>query len=99
MDARDSRSAPARSISFTLNGRAASVTAPETTPLLDAPRNRLHLKAARFGRGVEQRGCRMVQVDGSPEKSRRKTLWAAAHRTVAGCAVGGRVDGVGSQPD
>src|ERR1700679_934492 len=82
MDAQDSHPLPAQSISFTLNGRAVSVTAPETTPLLDALRNQLDLKGARFGCGGEQCGCCMVLCDGSPEKSCGTPLGAVAHRTV-----------------
>jgi nicotinate dehydrogenase subunit A len=82
MDAPDSHPTSAQSISFTLNGRAVSVTAPETTPLLDVLRNQLDLKGTRFGCGAEQCGCCMVLIDGSPEKSCGKPLWTVAHRTV-----------------
>jgi nicotinate dehydrogenase subunit A len=82
MDAPDSHPTSAQSISFTLNGRAVSVTAPETAPLLDVLRNQLDLKGTRFGCGAEQCGCCMVLIDGSPEKSCGKPLWTVAHRTV-----------------
>ena len=71
-----------QSISFTVNGLAVTVTAPETTPLLDVLRNQLDLKGARFGCGAEQCGCCMVLIDGAPEKSCGKPLWSVAHRTV-----------------
>jgi nicotinate dehydrogenase subunit A len=70
------------SISFIVNGLPVTVTAPETTPLLDVLRNQLDLKGARFGCGAEQCGCCMVLIDGAPEKSCGKPLWTVAHRTV-----------------
>jgi nicotinate dehydrogenase subunit A len=73
---------PASAITFTVNGRTVSVTAPETTPLLDVLRNQLDLKGTRFGCGAEQCGCCMVLIDGSPEKSCGKPLWTVADRTV-----------------
>jgi nicotinate dehydrogenase subunit A len=91
MDAQDPNPAPAQSVSFTVNDQAVSVMAPETTPLLDVLRNQLNLKGARFGRGVEQCGCCMVLIDGSPEKSCGKPLWTVAHRTVV------TVEGLGTR--
>jgi nicotinate dehydrogenase subunit A len=82
MNEPNSDHASAKPISFTVNGRAVSVTAPETTPLLDVLGNQLDLKGARFGCGVEQCGCCMVLIDGLPEKSCGKPLWTVAHRTV-----------------
>ena len=53
-------------ISFTLNGRAASVGADGDTPLLDVLRNHLGLAGPKFGCGLEQCGCCMVLIDGEP---------------------------------
>ena len=91
MDTPNSHPTPPRRISITVNGRTVSVTVPETTPLLDVPRNQLDLKGARFGRGVEQCGCCMVLLDGSPEKSCGKPLWTVAHKTVV------TVEGLGTR--
>ncbi len=69
-------------ISFTVNGAAVSVDADPDTPLLDVLRNHLGLVGAKFGCGLEQCGCCMVLIDGSPEKSCGKAL-----STVAGKGV------------
>ncbi|HTW50568.1 MAG TPA: (2Fe-2S)-binding protein [Stellaceae bacterium] len=68
--------------SFTLNGRAVSVSAGDDTPLLDVLRNHLGLKGAKFGCGLEQCGCCMVLIDGSPEKSCGKALSTVAGKSV-----------------
>ena len=69
-------------ISLTVNGRAVSVGADGDTPLLDVLRNHLGLSGPKFGCGLEQCGCCMVLVDGTPTKSCGKAL-----STVAGCEV------------
>ena len=53
-------------ITFTVNGAAESVAAPETATLLDILRNHLGLMGTRYGCGLEQCGCCMVLVDGQP---------------------------------
>jgi len=68
--------------SFTLNGSAVAVSAGDDTPLLDVLRNHLGLKGAKFGCGLEQCGCCMVLVDGSPEKSCGKALSTVAGKSV-----------------
>jgi nicotinate dehydrogenase subunit A len=77
-------------ISFTLNGNPASVTADPDTPLLDVLRNHLGLSGPKFGCGLEQCGCCMVLVDGTPQKSCGKAL-----STVTGCIVV-TVEGLGT---
>lgn len=71
-----------RQVHFTVNGRAASVTADADTPLLHVLRNELGLMGTRFGCGLEQCGCCMVLIDGKPEKSCARPI-----STVAGKAV------------
>lgn len=53
------------SVSFTVNGQPVTVAASDE-PLLLVLRNRLGLRAARFGCGLEQCGACMVEVDGEP---------------------------------
>lgn len=73
----------ARSFAFTVNGRAVDVTvAHEDTPLLDVLRNELRLTGTRFGCGLEQCGCCTVLIDGKPEKSCTRPIWAVAGRSV-----------------
>src|SRR5271169_5771186 len=69
-------------IELVVNGAARSVTAADTTPLLDVLRNQLDLKGARYGCGLEQCGSCMVLVDGAP-------VYACAREvgTVAGKQV------------
>jgi nicotinate dehydrogenase subunit A len=70
------------SISFTVNGRSAEVSASGDTSLLDVLRNHLGLTGTRFGCGLEQCGACMVLIDGVPEKS-----CGTALSTVAGKCV------------
>ena len=67
---------------FTLNGEPVEVDAPETEPLLWALRNRLGLKAARFGCGEGSCGACVVLVDGRAEASCTLQLWAVEGRSV-----------------
>ncbi len=67
---------------FTLNGRAVKVDAPETEPLLWVLRNRLDLKAARFGCGDSACGACVVLVDGRPEMSCSVQLRSVAGRVI-----------------
>jgi nicotinate dehydrogenase subunit A len=65
-----------------VNGRAVSVSADGDTPLLDILRNHLGLTGTKFGCGLEQCGCCIVLVDGSPEKSCGKALSTVAGRDI-----------------
>jgi len=65
-----------------VNGSAVSVTVDGDTPLLDILRNHLGLTGTKFGCGLEQCGCCMVLVDGSPEKSCGKALSTVAGREI-----------------
>jgi nicotinate dehydrogenase subunit A len=78
------------SIELTVNGRQVSVTAGETTPLLDVLRNELDLKGARYGCGLEQCGACIVLVDGAP-------VFACSREvgTVAGTRVT-TIEGIGT---
>lgn len=69
-------------ISFTVNGRAATVSADGDTPLLDILRNHLGLVGSRFGCGLEQCGCCMVLIDGEPVKSCGKAISTVAGKQV-----------------
>ena len=71
-----------QTISLSVNGREASVTADGDTPLLDVLRNHLGLFGTKFGCGLEQCGCCMVLVDGRPEKSCGKALSTLAGRKI-----------------
>ena len=71
-----------QSTSLIVNGSAVSVTADGDTPLLDILRNHLGLTGTKFGCGLEQCGCCMVLVDGSPEKSCGKALSTVAGREI-----------------
>ena len=68
---------------FEVNGERVSVTpASDATPLLDVLRNALGLMGTRFGCGLEQCGSCTVLVDGQPEKSCAKPVWAVAGKSV-----------------
>jgi nicotinate dehydrogenase subunit A len=68
---------------FQVNGKAVSVSpANEETPLLAVLRNELGLMGTRFGCGLEQCGCCMVLIDGSPEKSCAKPVWSVAGKKI-----------------
>ena len=72
-----------QTVAFTLNGRAANVTAPhDDTPLLDVLRNQLRLTGTRFGCGLEQCGCCIVLIDGKPVKSCGRAIASVAGRSV-----------------
>ena len=65
-----------------VNGRTVQVDAAPDTPLLDVLRNGLGLTGARYGCGLEQCGSCTVLVDGQPEKSCGKPVWAVAGKSV-----------------
>ncbi len=68
---------------FSVNGKAVSVSpASEETPLLAILRGVLGLMGTRFGCGLEQCGCCMVLIDGSPEKSCAKPVWSVAGKKI-----------------
>jgi nicotinate dehydrogenase subunit A len=56
-------------VHFRLNGSDISLDAHGDEPLLFALRNRLNLKATRFGCGLEQCGACMVDIDGQAKYS------------------------------
>lgn len=78
------------SIQLNVNGRAVSVTAGDTTPLLDVLRNQLDLKGARYGCGLEQCGSCMVLVDGAPVYACSREVGTVAGRSVT------TIEGIGS---
>ena len=65
-----------------VNGEAVTVDADEATPLLAVLRNRLGLKATRFGCGLEQCGACMVLVDGQPAYSCSQPIRTAAGKSI-----------------
>jgi len=67
---------------LTVNGRTVSVTAGETTPLLDVLRNHLGLKGTRYGCGLEQCGTCMVLIDGKPDYSCAREVGSLAGHAV-----------------
>jgi nicotinate dehydrogenase subunit A len=69
-------------IAMTVNGRAVSIAAAETTPLLDVLRNHLDLKGARYGCGLEQCGSCMVLLDGEPVFACSREAGTVAGRQV-----------------
>ena len=71
-----------QSTRLTVNGSAVSVIADGDTPLLDILRNHLGLTGTKFGCGLEQCGCCIVLVDGSPEKCCGKALSTVAGREI-----------------
>jgi nicotinate dehydrogenase subunit A len=79
-------------VNFSVNGREVTVDADGDTPLLDILRNRLGLRGAKFGCGLEQCGCCMVLVDGRPEKSCGKALATVRGRQVLTIEGLGTVD-------
>ena len=69
-------------ISFTINGRAVSVTAPSETRLLWVIREELKLTGTKFGCGIGQCGACMVHVDGERTFSCLAPVSAVAGRKV-----------------
>ncbi len=73
----------AKSVAFSVNGKAVSVLpATDDTPLLNILRNELGLMGTRFGCGLEQCGCCTVLIDGQPEKSCAKPVWSVAGKNI-----------------
>jgi nicotinate dehydrogenase subunit A len=72
-----------QTVAFTVNGRAVEVVVPhDDTPLLDVLRNNLRLTGTRFGCGLEQCGCCIVLIDGTPVKSCGRAIGSVAGRKV-----------------
>jgi nicotinate dehydrogenase subunit A len=73
----------AKEFAFTLNGRPVGVAVDnEETPLLNVLRTKLGAMGTRFGCGLDQCGCCMVLIDGTPEKSCSKPVWSVAGKTI-----------------
>ena len=70
------------SVTLTLNGRATTLDADPSTPLLYALRGELGLNAAKFGCGLGQCGACTVLVDDQPAFSCLLPIGAAAGRHV-----------------
>lgn len=70
------------SIELSVNGRCHVLPVPGDANLLDVLRNRLGLKAARFGCGEGLCGACRVLVDGQPVPACDTPLWAVAGRSV-----------------
>lgn len=81
------------SLNLTVNGKPVQIAADGDTPLLDILRNHLGLSGTKFGCGLEQCGCCMVLIDGTPEKSCGKAV-----STVAGKEVT-TIEGLGTPDD
>jgi nicotinate dehydrogenase subunit A len=82
-----------REITLTLNGQRRAFTADDTTTLLDALRNHLDLKGARYGCGAEQCGACSVIIDGEDKPScavEVGTLEGRAITTVEGLGTPAR---------
>jgi nicotinate dehydrogenase subunit A len=77
-------------ISMTVNGVSVSLEADPDIPLLDVLRNRLGLTGTKFGCGLEQCGCCMVLIDGSPVKSCGKALSTATGKSIV------TIEGIGT---
>ena len=80
----------AQEIAFRVNGRQVSVAADAAAPLLDVLRNRLDLRGARYGCGLEQCGSCMVLVDGEPAYACSREIGTVAGRSVT------TIEGIGS---
>jgi aerobic-type carbon monoxide dehydrogenase small subunit (CoxS/CutS family) len=69
-------------IDLNVNGRAVSVEADATAPLIGVLRNALGLMGTRFGCGLEQCGSCMVLVDGEPVYACTREVATVMGRTV-----------------
>jgi len=77
-------------IALTVNGKALSVVAEATTPLLDVLRNQLDLKGSRYGCGLEQCGSCIVLLDGEPVYACSREVGTVVGRSVQ------TIEGLGS---
>src|ERR1700722_11444983 len=69
-------------IALQVNGKAVSVAGDATTPLLEALRNQLDLKGARYGCGLEHCACCMVLLDGEPIYACSREIGTVAGRSI-----------------
>jgi nicotinate dehydrogenase subunit A len=69
-------------VDLSVNGRPVSIVASEQKPLLDVLRNDLGLTGTRFGCGLEQCGCCLVLIDGTPEKSCTRPIGSVAGKAI-----------------
>src|SRR5580704_12857159 len=69
-------------INLSVNGRPVSIVASEQKPLLEVLRNDLGLIGTRFGCGLEQCGCCLVLIDGTPEKSCTRAIGSVAGKAI-----------------
>ena len=72
----------AERVSLTVDGKARSIEADPSTPLLYVLRDELHLDSPHFGCGLAQCGACTVQVDGKPVRSCVTPTSAAAGKHV-----------------
>lgn len=71
-----------KQIALTVNGKAMTVEAEETAPLLDVLRNDLGLLGARFGCGSGQCGACSVLIDGEDKPSCSAEIGNMAGKTI-----------------
>jgi aerobic-type carbon monoxide dehydrogenase small subunit (CoxS/CutS family) len=71
-----------RTITFTVNGKAQSVTTDPARPLLDVLREDLELSGAKFGCGERQCGACTVLVNGRPTFSCSTRVVTANNRKI-----------------
>ena len=69
-------------VTFTLNGKAVSVDAPDDKPLLWVLREDLGKTGTKFGCGIAQCGACTVHIDGNATRSCVLPLAAAADRDI-----------------
>jgi aerobic-type carbon monoxide dehydrogenase small subunit (CoxS/CutS family) len=72
----------AEAIRLTVNGRAVSVSADGTAPLLAVLRDVFGLRGTKFGCGTEQCGSCMVLIDGRPEYSCAREVASVVGRAI-----------------
>jgi nicotinate dehydrogenase subunit A len=82
--------AMAQDIALNVNGRAVSIAAEATAPLIDILRNQLDLKGTRYGCGLEKCGSCMVLLDGEPVYACSREIGTVAGRSVL------TIEGIGS---
>lgn len=68
--------------SFEVNGKSVTVHQNDQTPLIDALRNELGLRATRLGCGLGQCGACHVMVDGQSVRACDTPLWAVQNKQV-----------------
>ena len=68
--------------SFQVNGQLVTVHQNDQTPLIDALRNELGLRATRLGCGLGQCGACHVMVDGQSVPACDTPLWAVQDKHV-----------------